>query len=144
MPDASQPAEPVAELETPDPKLVKPELGKPEPEQAEDADEESLTDLAEEQGAEEPAVLEVLEVLEETTRILETAEPDSEDSDEAESEEEEHEAILLEIFVNEAQGHLKTIDDFVIATRSMAPLYKAAAAVVTESIAYIERHSGDG
>jgi len=37
----------------------------------------------------------------------------------------EHEAILLEIFVNEAQGHLKTIDDFVLQTRSSAPLYKA-------------------
>ena len=36
----------------------------------------------------------------------------------------EHEAILLEMFVNEAQAHLKTIDDFVIQTRSSAPLYK--------------------
>ena len=36
----------------------------------------------------------------------------------------EHEAILLEMFVNEAQGHLKTIDDFVLQTRSSAPLYK--------------------
>ncbi len=36
----------------------------------------------------------------------------------------EHEAILLEIFVNEAQGHLKTIDDFVLQARSSAPLYK--------------------
>ena len=31
----------------------------------------------------------------------------------------------LEMFVNEAQGHLKTIDDFVLQTRSSAPLYKA-------------------
>ena len=45
--------------------------------------------------------------------------------DDAVSEEEQHEAILLEIFVNEAQGHLKTIDEFVAATRAMAPLYKA-------------------
>jgi len=53
------------------------------------------------------------------------AELDSEDIEQEVSEEEEHEAILLEIFVNEAQGHLKTIDDFVAATRSMAPLYKS-------------------
>jgi len=39
--------------------------------------------------------------------------------------EEEHEAILLEMFVNEAQGHLKAIDDFVLQTRSSAPLYRA-------------------
>ena len=45
--------------------------------------------------------------------------------DDAVSEEEQHEAILLEIFVNEAQGHLKTIDEFIAATRAMAPLYKA-------------------
>jgi len=37
----------------------------------------------------------------------------------------EHEAILLEMFFNEAQGHLKTIDDFVLQTRHEAPLYKA-------------------
>ena len=37
----------------------------------------------------------------------------------------EHEAILLEMFFNEAQGHLKTIDDFVLQTRDGAPLYKA-------------------
>ena len=37
----------------------------------------------------------------------------------------EHEAILLEMFFNEAQGHLKTIDDFVLQTRNEAPLYKA-------------------
>ena len=36
----------------------------------------------------------------------------------------EHEAILLEMFVHEAQGHLKTIDDFIVQTRSSAPLYK--------------------
>ena len=37
---------------------------------------------------------------------------------------EDHEAILLEIFVTEAQSHLKTIDEFVCKTRSAAPLYK--------------------
>ena len=37
----------------------------------------------------------------------------------------EHEAILLEIFFNEAQGHLKTIDDYVLQTRDAAPLYNA-------------------
>jgi chemosensory pili system protein ChpA (sensor histidine kinase/response regulator) len=36
----------------------------------------------------------------------------------------EHEAILLEMFFNEAQGHLKTIDDFVLQARNSAPLYK--------------------
>ena len=37
---------------------------------------------------------------------------------------EDHEAILLDIFVTEAQSHLKTIDEFVSKTRSAAPLYK--------------------
>ena len=40
------------------------------------------------------------------------------------SEGDDHEAILLEIFVNEAQDHLKTIDDFVIEARSTAPIYQ--------------------
>ena len=57
----------------------------------------------------------------------ESAEPvaEIENRQQGASEEEAHEAILLEIFVNEAQGHLKTIDNFVSATRTMAPLYKA-------------------
>ncbi len=50
---------------------------------------------------------------------------ENENLEQGASDEEEHEAILLEIFVNEAQSHLKTIDNFVAATRSMAPLYKA-------------------
>jgi chemosensory pili system protein ChpA (sensor histidine kinase/response regulator) len=121
LPDSTEHAETVTDIEVP-------EIGLEEQgPQQEDIEIETAADITEEPETEEPEpeILEVLDVLEETTRILETAEPDSQDIAEEISEEEEHEAILLEIFVNEAQGHLKTIDDFVAATRSMAPLYKA-------------------
>jgi chemosensory pili system protein ChpA (sensor histidine kinase/response regulator) len=121
VPDSGH-TETVAEVKVPES-----ESEKQESEQAGAAEIDGPIDHAEELRAEEPEpeILEVLDALEKTTRILETTEPQSQDADEELSEEEEHEAILLEIFVNEAQGHLKTIDDFVIATRSMAPLYKA-------------------
>ena len=82
--------------------------------------------LAEEQKTEEEELKQEPDVAEDSdaAQALEVPEPDSEEITEGVSEEEEHEAILLEIFVNEAQGHLKTIDDFVATTRSTAPLYK--------------------
>jgi len=106
------------------------EASEPEPEEIEDGQIDSPTVVIEELEVEEDEP----EAVEEIAEVLETAEsaskePASEEAEteevEALSEEEEHETILLEIFVNEAQGHLKTIDDFVAATRSMAPLYKA-------------------
>ena len=96
------------------------EASEPEPEETEDGKIDSATVLTEELEVEE----EEPEAVEEISEVLEIAGAESEEV-EALSEEEEHEGILLEIFVNEAQGHLKTIDDFVAATRSMAPLYKA-------------------
>lgn len=40
------------------------------------------------------------------------------------SQDDDHEAILLEIFVREAQSHLQTIDDFVVKAHTAAPLFK--------------------
>ncbi len=102
------------------------ETSEPEPRETADEQIDSPAVLAEEaeiEEAEPEAEEEISDALEEAEP--DEAEPDSEDLQQGVSEEEEHEAILLEIFVNEAQGHLKTIDDFVAATRSMAPLYKA-------------------
>ncbi len=101
------------EVETPE--LGTPELGTPELETAPPLPEE----------VEEPEAETEVKEIESPAESLEIAEPEIEEIDDEVSEEQEHEAILLEIFVNEAQGHLKTIDDFVAATRSMAPLYKA-------------------
>ena len=115
LPESGELSETVSQLEA----------SEPEPEETEDGQIDSPTDLTQALEIEE----EEPETVEKIAQVLETAEPDSEEEEseevEALSEEEEHEAILLEIFVNEAQGHLKTIDDFVAATRSMAPLYKA-------------------
>ena len=87
--------------------------------------EQAETGEAAELDVEEPEDKEP-EVKEQKPEPLEIEEPQTEEPvDKAVSGEEEHEAILLEIFFNEAQGHLKTIDDFVAATRAMAPLYKA-------------------
>ena len=81
---------------------------------------ETLSDLSSSNIAEaettevesEPEIVEQLDPIEEPIEV-----PELDD-------EGEHEAILLEMFFNEAQGHLKTIDDFVLQTRSSAPLYK--------------------
>ena len=117
-------------------RLAKGEALEPLPDSSETLDsapDEQATEPGEtvETVIEEPATVEEAEpaVEEETSETLDIAEPveaeaDSEDIEADVSEEDEHEAILLAIFVNEAQGHLKTIDDFVAATRSMAPLYK--------------------
>ena len=90
-----------------------------EPEEIENTEIDASTVHAEEQRAEETEP----EVLEENDGASGAAISFSEDIEQGVCQEEEHEAILLEIFFNEAQAHLKTIDDFVTATRSMAPLY---------------------
>ena len=100
------------------PELESLELGAPELEAA-------TTSPEEEAGEREPEAETEVKEIESPAESLEIAEPEIEEVDDGVSEEQEHEAILLEIFVNEAQGHLKTIDDFVTTTRSMAPLYKA-------------------
>ena len=40
------------------------------------------------------------------------------------SQEESEEEILLDIFVNEAKGHLRTIDHYLIQTRALAPMHQ--------------------
>ena len=114
-------------IEAETPELESPELESPELEAlAFDTATPSPEEIAQPEAATEAED----KLIEPPAENLETSEPevvevDEEEIDDQVSEEQEHEAILLEIFVNEAQGHLKTIDDFVSATRSMAPLYRA-------------------
>jgi len=70
------------------------------------------------------------------TAVVDREEMDEQDKELSEEldDQAEHEAILLEMFVHEAQGHLKTIDDFIAQTRSSAPLYKTPSLAVQRAL----------
>ncbi len=115
---------------------------------AEAAAEGDLTASTLDDASEEEPVVESLEPLTDLSKqAAESNEETAEDeAAEAEGIEEEpaaaderyagddHEAILLDMFVHEAQGHLKTLDEFVLKTQSMAPLYQPPSLAVQRAL----------